>query len=184
MKDKINEVIKHHSGEFENLIEKLADVIETENGYLSKVKDFHSIGNLTINKSPTIMSSKDVNLKVTLIKEETTELYKAYVNNDLIEQLDAYCDLMYVLCGSIISSGMTSIFSKAFAEVHRSNMTKMILENQIEYEISLKQENITIIPATNYKGYFCMFNDDGKLIKPSTYSPANLKPFIEENLKI
>jgi hypothetical protein len=54
---------------------------------------------------------------------------------------------------------MEGLKDKAFIEVHRSNMTKFYKSGG---------------------GLKCIRDDAGKIIKPSTYDPPNLKQFFEE----
>ncbi len=46
-------------------------------------------------------------------------------NNDIVETLDALIDLQYVLDGAFLSFGLHDVKEIAFAEVHRSNMSKL-----------------------------------------------------------
>src|SRR6476619_4769378 len=55
--------------------------------------------------------------------DEWEELLVAWVDEDLVGYADAVCDLVYVLVGSLVSFGVD--FDKCFAEVHRSNMSKL-----------------------------------------------------------
>jgi|SRR6476619_8540040 len=63
------------------------------------------------------------NLRAALNEEEWEELLVAWVDEDLVGYADAVCDLVYVLVGSLVSFGVD--FDKCFAEVHRSNMSKL-----------------------------------------------------------
>jgi predicted HAD superfamily Cof-like phosphohydrolase len=60
-----------------------------------------------------------------LIAEELEELQEALKNNDIVETLDALIDLQYVLDGAFLSFGLHDVKEIAFAEVHRSNMSKL-----------------------------------------------------------
>lgn len=61
-------------------------------------------------------------LRMKLIEEEQTELFKAIEDNDLVEIADGIADLVYVVVGTAISYGIP--FDRIFREVHNSNMTK------------------------------------------------------------
>ena len=58
-----------------------------------------------------------------LAAEELAEWAEAHAEQDLIAAADAWGDRMFVLIGDAVSCGLPA--SKVFAEVHRSNMTKL-----------------------------------------------------------
>lgn len=97
----------------------------------------------------------NVDLRIKLIIEELNELVTALLNGDKIETLDALCDLEYVLNGAILSLGYSKIFSRAFAEVHRSNLAKTIDGAIIK-------------------------DESGKILKPDNWEKPNLAQFIEK----
>jgi predicted HAD superfamily Cof-like phosphohydrolase len=89
-------------------------------------------------------------LRVSLIMEEALEFNDAVENEDFVEAVDAICDLLYVTYGAAIAMGIN--IDPFFEEVHRSNMSKLD-------------------PATGQP----IYRDDGKIIKPSSYSRADIK---------
>lgn len=95
-------------------------------------------------------------LYLNLIREEFNELQVAIDDNDKVEQLDALLDMQVVILGSLHSLGVDAI--GAWNEVIRSNMSK-------------------IDPETGK----VKKREDGKVLKPATFSPPNLVPFIKEN---
>ena len=96
---------------------------------------------------------KQAELYMKLIEEEYDELGDAYKIEHDIEELDACCDLIWVTIGYALSRGWD--IAGAFNEVARSNMSKI----DSETGKVLKRE-------------------DGKVMKPSTYSPPSLESFI------
>ena len=89
-------------------------------------------------------------LRVSLIMEDALEFNDAVENEDFVEAVDAICDLLYVTYGAAIAMGIN--IDPFFEEVHRSNMSKLD-------------------PATGQP----IYRDDGKIIKPSSYSRADIK---------
>lgn len=78
-----------------------------------------------------------------------------YLDADFnIEIADAIADLLYVVIGTAVAHGID--IEPIFNEVHRSNMSKFI---------------------DGYK------REDGKWIKGPSYSPANLEPLIQKQMK-
>ena len=59
------------------------------------------------------------------MKEENKEYFEAAQKNDLIEVADALGDMLYILCGTILSHGMQHKISEVFKEIQRSNMSKL-----------------------------------------------------------
>jgi predicted HAD superfamily Cof-like phosphohydrolase len=62
-------------------------------------------------------------LRVSLIAEESAEFAAAVADGDLVEMVDALCDLLYVTYGAAVDLGVD--LEPFFAEVHRSNMAKV-----------------------------------------------------------
>ena len=97
------------------------------------------------------------NLYVNLIKEEFTELQEAIEENDHVEMLDALIDILVVATGALHSMGADG--EGAANEVFRSNFTK--------------------VDAATGK---VIKRADGKVLKPETYSPPVLKPYVKQQI--
>ena len=90
------------------------------------VKEFHIAYGLSVRKpgDPISFSLEDetddeaklFNLRWELNNEEFLELEGAWEGEDLVEYVDAVCDLIYVLAGSLVSFGVD--LDACFAEVH------------------------------------------------------------------
>ena len=93
---------------------------------LFAVTEFHKAFRLVVNNSPTIdIDESTMNLRFTLMDEENKEYLEAIKNNDMIEVADALGDMLYILCGTIITHGMQDVIDKLFEEIQRSNMSKL-----------------------------------------------------------
>jgi predicted HAD superfamily Cof-like phosphohydrolase len=92
---------------------------------LEQVREFHETYGLPVESAPNISDQKTNDLRINLIAEELDELQEALKNNDIVETLDALIDLQYVLDGAFLSFGLHDVKDIAFAEVHRSNMSKL-----------------------------------------------------------
>ena len=66
--------------------------------------------------------------RVHLMIEELSELTTALADGNRLALLDALADLAYVVIGTAIAYGLP--LSKAFEEVHRSNMTKTVIRSR------------------------------------------------------
>jgi predicted HAD superfamily Cof-like phosphohydrolase len=96
---------------------------------------------------------KQFALYVDLIAEETAELTDAIAANDQVEVLDALIDIITVSIGALHSLGVDA--EGAWNEVVRSNLSKIDKETGMVIR-----------------------REDGKILKPSSYSPPNLTTFI------
>lgn len=146
--------------------------------YLEKVSEFHKTFNAPILESPKIPSDDRCNLRVNLLQEELDELKEAINNKDLVEVLDALCDLQYVLSGAILEFGLKDIFNESFDEVQRSNMSKACssIQEAIETLSFYKQKDGTEGHYKEINGKFiCYRNNDNKVLKSINYSPVKLE---------
>lgn len=102
-----------------------------------------------------VYNKDQFDLYVRLIDEEfNDELKEAIEADDRIEQLDALLDIMVVTIGALHSLGVET--ADAWNEVIRSNMSK-------------------IDPETGK----VIKREDGKVLKPASYSPPDLARFIK-----
>ena len=115
------------------------------------VKIFMETYGQEVKNTPTFPDKKIVQLRYNLIKEELDELYSAIKDKDIIEVADALTDLLYVVYGAGHSWGIN--LDKCFAEVQRSNMSKLGKDGKPIY------------------------NEHGKVMKGPNYSKPNLKQF-------
>lgn len=88
-----------------------------------------------------------------LIDEEVDELREAVAAEDRVEMVDALIDILVVTIGALHSMGADG--EGAWKEVMRSNFSK------IDKETGMVRKR-----------------EDGKVLKPITYSPPNLVPFV------
>ncbi len=62
-------------------------------------------------------------LRMDLLDEEVRELHEAVEKGDIVKIADAIADITYIAVGTAVAYGIP--FDAVFAEVHRSNMTKV-----------------------------------------------------------
>lgn len=92
---------------------------------IKDVQEFHESFGLPVKDTPDISDEKTNRLRINLLAEELEELQDALAAGDIVEVLDALTDLQYVLDGAYLSFGLQDVKDAAFAEVHRSNMSKL-----------------------------------------------------------
>ena len=88
------------------------------------VNEFHHAYNVPAPKEATLGSREIQQLRYSLIREELEEYLAAVYSGDLIGIADALADLAYVVLGTAAAHGLVR-FDEIFAEVHRSNMSKL-----------------------------------------------------------
>lgn len=119
-------------------------------GTQAMVEAFHRMFDIMVQRVPTVMDERTRALRERLIQEEFDELKEAMAKNDLPAIAKEMADLLYVVYGTAVSYGIN--MDPVFREVHRSNMSKV----------------------GGYK------REDGKWVKPATYSPAAIAPILAE----
>jgi predicted HAD superfamily Cof-like phosphohydrolase len=87
------------------------------------VKEFMETFGQEVRTKPEVPDSKIVNLRIELIAEELEELWDACKDKDIIGIADALTDILYVTYGAGHAFGVD--LDKCFAEVQRSNMSKL-----------------------------------------------------------
>ncbi len=117
-------------------------------------------------------------LRHRLIDEENDEL----CNAETVESaLDGICDLLYVVHGAAVAYGFTKEqVDGAFTEVHRSNMTKLWTNREVA-DLPLervKELQVIRVSDDDSERPWLVKNLVGKVLKSPSYSPANLKPFL------
>jgi len=88
-----------------------------------KGKEFMEKFGQKIATKPKFPSNDVVELRYELIREELEELKDAIKDKDIVEVADALTDILYVTYGAGLAFGID--LDKCYAEVHRSNMTKL-----------------------------------------------------------
>lgn len=114
---------------------------------LSRVREFHKAFAIPVLSAPTIPADR-VALRLALIDEERQELTEALEAGDIVEVADALTDIAYLVYGTALEFGID--LDACFAEVHRSNLSK------------LGGDGLPI------------YRSDGKVLKGPAYSPPDL----------
>ncbi|QBZ73093.1 MazG-like nucleotide pyrophosphohydrolase [Microbacterium phage Sinatra] len=86
------------------------------------VVEFQRAMDLPVLSKATPLPEERIGLRVQLIEEEFQELQDALVVGDIVETADACVDLLYVVFGLMVETGLDA--RVLFDEVHRSNMSK------------------------------------------------------------
>ena len=93
---------------------------------IEDVQKFHDYFGIKNNYEPTGIIDKDMfSLRHRLMNEENEEYLEACKSGDLVEIADALGDMMYILCGTILSHGLQDKIEDVFEEIQKSNMSKL-----------------------------------------------------------
>ena len=150
---------------------------------LNGVAKFHKTFDLPVLSEPTIPGEDRCKLRINLLSEELDELKEAIEDHDIVEIADALCDIQYVLSGAIHEFGLGEMFADLFAEVQRSNMSKVcesreVAEQTLEY---YRKEKDTEGYIVERGGEFLVYREsDNKVLKSVNYSPADLAGMLSE----
>lgn len=115
--------------------------------------------------------NKEQHLKVKMLEIINKESIVAVP--DKVAQLDALADLIYVVKGTINECGLQDVYEDAFNEVHSSNMSKTVKDLGTEIQI-LHNKKIEFEVKTSLGKTILYRADNGKVIKPSTYTKPDL----------
>lgn len=91
---------------------------------LAIVRAWHEAFDVPVEESPVIPEAR-IQMRLAILEEEVAELRAAAQVGDMVEVLDALCDIQYVLDGTFLEFGLHKLKDRAMAEVHASNMSKL-----------------------------------------------------------
>ena len=121
------------------------------------VKEFHEAFGIDNKEQPTAqLAESTIELRHRLMQEENEEYLTAAKEGDLVEIADALGDMLYILCGTILSHGFQDKIEEVYREIQRSNMSK------------LDEKGMPI------------YREDGKVMKSSLYFPPDIKRILGE----
>lgn len=156
--------------------EALENENQTRLNIIDFVKEFHHKFNAPVLPFPQLIDYERWSLRLSLINEEFKELKDGCYNADLVEIIDALCDLQYVLIGAVLEFGIQDIFQQCLNEVHRSNMSKACKTEDEAIETAEKYYTDGVITTYTKRDdlYFVERLSDGKALKSINYSPVDI----------
>ena len=93
---------------------------------INYVQEFHdAFGVFSTDKPVAAVDHNLIELRHKLMGEENDEYLEAAKNGDLVEVADALGDMLYILCGTMITHGMQHKIEEVYHEIQRSNMSKL-----------------------------------------------------------
>jgi len=156
--------------------------------FVNEVEIFNATFGKPNNYVPTIPEKKETNFVYDFCIEEITEYQEACKNGDIVEILDAICDIAYVTLGNAtMLHGLKDKIWPAYKEVQASNMSKSCKTEEeaaqtVTQRAKEQGEECHFEKVGNY--YVVYRTRDRKVMKSINYFRPNLKQFFtKEELK-
>ena len=162
--------------------------VQSKNGavpFVDEVEEFNKTFNKPNNYEPTIPEEKEWKFVYNFILEELEEYREACERGDIVEVLDALCDITYVSIGNgTMLHGLKSKIWPAYQEVQASNMSKACKTEEEAIQ--------TVSQRSEEQGQACHFEKvaegryviyrtrDRKVLKSLSYFRPNLKQFFND----
>ena len=157
---------------------------QSEEGYVpfvSEVETFNQTFNKPNNYEPTIPDEKEWKFVYDFVLEELEEYKEACQRGDIVEVLDALCDITYVSLGNgVMLHGLKDKIWPAYLEVQASNMSKACkTEDEAKETVTVRAkeqgEECHYEQVGNY--YVVYRSRDRKVMKSINYFKPDLKQF-------
>lgn len=151
--------------------------------FISEVEHFNQLFGKLNNYTPMIPEKMERDFIYNFIQEELDEYKAAAEEGDIVEVLDAFCDIMYVLSAGIMAYGLKDKFLAAYAEVQASNLSKSCSTEE-EADATAKFRAAASGKPCHYEKrgnkYVVYRSEDRKVQKSLSYFAPNLHQFFTE----
>ena len=149
--------------------------------FVNEVEEFNETFGKPNNYEPTIPEKKEWMFVYDFIQEELAEYKEACEKGDIVEVLDALCDIAYVSLGNgTMLHGLKGHIWEAYQEVQASNMSKACVD-EIEAGLTVTQRAKEQGEACHWEKvgnhYVVYRTRDKKVMKSINYFKPNLKQF-------
>ena len=152
--------------------------------FVNEVEEFNNVMGKPNNYEPTIPSKKEWMFVYDFIMEELQEYKEACEKGDIVEVLDALCDITYVSLGNgVMLHGLKGKIWEAYQEVQASNMSKSCETEQEAIDtvtVRSNEQKEECHYETVGDRYVVYRSRDRKVMKSINYFKPNLKQFFEE----
>jgi hypothetical protein len=161
------------------------EVIEIKDNYVpfvSEVETFNATMGKPNNYEPIIPEEKEWMFVYNFILEELEEYKHACETNDIVEVLDALCDIAYVSIGNgAMLHGLKDKLWPAYQEVQASNMSKACISEE-EAQETIRVRSAEQKEPCHYEKvgeYYIVYRTrDKKVMKNINYFRPDLKQFL------
>jgi hypothetical protein len=151
--------------------------------FVSEVEEFNSLMNKPNNYVPTIPAKPEWDFVYNFILEELEEYKHACETENIVEVLDALCDIAYVSIGNgAMLHGLKDKIWPAYMEVQASNLSKACStqeEAQKTVEIRSQEQGESCHYEQVGDKYVVYRSRDKKVMKSINYFKPDLKQFFK-----
>ena len=151
--------------------------------FVSEVEEFNSLMNKPNNYVPTIPAKSEWDFVYNFVLEELEEYKQACEKQDIVEVLDALCDIAYVSLGNgVMLHGLKNQIWPAYMEVQASNLSKACStqkEAQETVEVRSKEQGEPCHYEQVADKYIVYRSRDRKVMKSINYFKPDLKQFFK-----
>ena len=151
--------------------------------FVREVEEFNSLMNKPNNYVPTIPAKSEWDFVYNFVLEELEEYKQACESGDIVEILDALCDIAYVSIGNgAMLHGLKDKIWPAYMEVQASNLSKAC-STQEEAQKTVETRSKEQGEACHYEQvaskYVVYRSRDRKVMKSINYFKPDLKQFFK-----
>lgn len=163
---------------------ELLKLRKTSVPFIDEVEEFNAVMGKPNNYEPTVPERKEWEFVYNFIIEELEEYKEACERGDIIEVLDALCDITYVATGNgTMLHGLKDKIWPAYQEVQASNLSKAC-QTEEEAKATVIQRSSEQGEACHYEkvgDYYVVYRTrDRKVMKNVNYFKPNLKQFFTD----
>ena len=152
--------------------------------FVDEVEDFNNLMSKPNNYTPTIPEKKEWKFVYDFVLEELEEYKQACEKGDIVEILDALCDIAYVSLGNgTMLHGLKDKIWPAYQEVQASNMSKACKtqeEAEKTVEVRSQEQNEPCHWEQVGDMYIVYRTRDRKVMKSLTYFRPDLRQFFTD----
>ena len=152
--------------------------------FVNEVEEFNSTMGKPNNYEPTIPEKKEWQFVYDFVLEELEEYKQACEKGDIVEILDALCDITYVSLGNgTMLHGLKDKIWPAYQEVQSSNMSKACTTQEEAVrtvEVRFKEQGEPCHWEQIGDMYIVYRTRDRKVMKSLTYFRPDLKQFFTD----
>ena len=158
--------------------------MQTDVDFVNEVEEFNRTFGKPNNYEPTIPEKKEWQFVYDFVLEELEEYRQACENGDIVEVLDALCDIAYVSLGNgTMLHGLKDKIWPAYQEVQGSNMSKSCINEKEAMETVTLRSKEQDEPCHFEKvedRYVVYRTRDLKVMKSINYYRPDLKQFFSQ----
>jgi hypothetical protein len=169
-------------GDYSDKVIKLVDKKYVP--FISEVEEFNAVMGKPNNYEPIIPERKEWEFVYNFVLEELEEYREACEGGDIVEILDALCDITYVAVGNgAMLHGIKDKVWEAYQEVQASNLSKAC-KTEEEAQATVDKRSIEQGEACHYEKvgpYYIVYRTrDKKVMKNVNYFRPDLSKFFTE----